>query len=112
MATHSSPVAGKSHGQRSLAGYSPQGCTESDTIEAAEQQQQQHRVGGGFPGAQMGKTLPAVQETQVPSLGLGRSPGDGNGFPLQCSCLENLIDRGAWQATVHRIANSQTRLSN
>ena len=55
MATHSSPVAGKSHGQRSLAGYNPRGCTESDMIEEAEQQQQQHRVGGGFPGGSDGK---------------------------------------------------------
>ena len=36
--------------------------------------------------------------------GLGRSPGEGNGNPLQYSCLENPIDRGAWQATVHRVA--------
>ena len=36
--------------------------------------------------------------------GLGRSPGGGNGNPLQYSCLENPMDRGAWQATVHRIA--------
>ena len=36
--------------------------------------------------------------------GLGRSPGEGNGYPLQYSCLENPIDRGAWRATVHRIA--------
>ena len=37
--------------------------------------------------------------------------GEGNGNPLQCSCLENPMDRGAWWATVHRIAKSQTRLS-
>ena len=35
--------------------------------------------------------------------GLGRSPGGGHGTPLQCSCLENLMDRGAWQATVHGV---------
>ena len=40
--------------------------------------------------------------------GLGRSPGEGNGNPLQYSCLENSMDRGAWQATVHRVAKSQT----
>ena len=40
--------------------------------------------------------------------GLGRSPGEGNGNPLQYSCLENSIDRGAWKATVHEIAKSQT----
>ena len=39
---------------------------------------------------------------------LGRSPGEGHGDPLQCSCLENPMDRGAWWATVHRIAESQT----
>ena len=40
------------------------------------------------------------------SLWLGRSPGGGNGSPLQCSCLENPMDRGAWRATVHRVAES------
>ena len=40
--------------------------------------------------------------------GLGRSPGEGNGNPLQYSCLENPIDRGAWWATVHGITKSQT----
>ena len=44
--------------------------------------------------------------------GLGRSPGEGNGNPLQYYCLENLIDRGAWQATVHGVAKSWTQLSN
>ena len=38
----------------------------------------------------------------------GLIPGEGNGNPLQCSCLENPMDRGAWQATVHGVANSQT----
>ena len=42
--------------------------------------------------------------------GLGRSPGEGNGNPLQYSFLENPMDRGAWQATVHRVAKSQIRL--
>ena len=37
---------------------------------------------------------------------LGRSPGGGHGNPLQYSCLENPMDRGAWQATVHRVADS------
>ena len=43
--------------------------------------------------------------------GLGRSPGEGNGHPLQYSCLENPMDRGAWRATAHGVAKSQTRLS-
>ena len=41
---------------------------------------------------------------------LGRSPGEGNGNPLQYPCLENPIDRGAWQAIVHGVAKSRTRL--
>ena len=44
--------------------------------------------------------------------GLGRSPGEGNGTPLQYSCLENPMDRGAWQTTVHGVAKSRTRLSD
>ena len=40
-------------------------------------------------------------------FGWGKSPGGGNGNPLQYSCLENPMDRGAWQATVHGVANSQ-----
>ena len=40
--------------------------------------------------------------------GLGRSPGEGNGNPLQYSCLENPMDRRAWQATVHGVAKSWT----
>ena len=44
--------------------------------------------------------------------GSGRSPGEGNGNPLQYSCLENSMDRGAWWATVHGVAKSQTCLSN
>ena len=41
----------------------------------------------------------------------GRCPGRGNGNPLQCSCLENPMDRGAWQAPVHEVAKSGTRVS-
>ena len=44
--------------------------------------------------------------------GLGRSPGEGNGNPLQYSCLENPMDGEAWWATVHGVAKSQTRLSD
>ena len=42
--------------------------------------------------------------------GLGRSPGEGNGNPLQYSCLENPMDRGAWQVAVHRVPQSWTQL--
>ena len=44
--------------------------------------------------------------------GSGRSPGEGTGNPLQYSCLENPLDRGAWQATAHGVTKSRTRLSN
>ena len=57
------------------------------------------------------KNLPAnVGDTRdLASIpGLGRSPGEGNDNPLQYSCLENPMDRGAWQATVHMVAKSQT----
>ena len=69
----------------------------------------------GFPGGPDGKEFAcSVRATgdrgSVP--GLGRSPGEGNGNPLEYSCLENPTDRGAWQATVHGVAMSQTRLSD
>ena len=44
--------------------------------------------------------------------GLGRPPREGNGYPLQYSCLENSMDRGAWQLTVHGDAKSHTQLSD
>ena len=53
--------------------------------------------------AQLVKNLPAMQETPGLIPGLGRSPGEGSGYPLQYSCLENSMDRGAWQATVHGV---------
>jgi len=45
-------------------------------------------------------------------IGLGRSPGDWNGYPLQYFCLENSMERGAWRAAVHKVTKSQTWLSN
>ena len=52
----------------------------------------------------------ARDEGSVP--GWGRFPGGGHGNPLQYSCLENSVDSGAWRATIHGAAKSQTRLSN
>ena len=51
-----------------------------------------------FPGGSVSKESPVVQDIQVRSLGLGRSPGGGNGYPLVDSCLRNPMDRGACQA--------------
>ena len=53
-----------------------------------------------------GRARDTGDESLIP--GLGRSPGEGNGNPLQYSCLGNAMDGGAWQATVHRVAKSQT----
>ena len=58
------------------------------------------------------KNLPASVEDLGLIPGSGRSPGEGNGNPLQCSCLGNSMDRGAWWATVHGIAKNQTQLSD
>ena len=64
------------------------------------------------PGGPVLKNSPANAEDEGSIPGLGRSPGEGNGNPLQCSCLENPTDSGAWQSTVHGVAKSQTRLSS
>ena len=66
----------------------------------------------GFPSGSDGKA--SVCDARDPGSipGLGRSPGEGNGSRLQYSCLENPMDHGAWQATVHGVTNSRTRLSD
>ena len=66
----------------------------------------------GFPGGSPVKNLPS----NVGDVGLipvsGRSPREGNGNPLQYSCLGNSMDRGTWQATVHGVTKSWTQLSD
>ena len=81
---HPTPVLlpGKSHGQRSLVGCSPWGHTESDTTELLH----------------FHFSLSCI--------------GEGNGNPLQCSCLENPRDGGAWWAAVYGVAQSPTLLSD
>ena len=64
----------------------------------------------GFPGGSDGKESTSNSGELGLIPGLGRSPGEGHGSPLQYSCLENPMDRGAWRATVHRVAKSQTQL--
>ena len=61
---------------------------------------------------QLVKNLPANAGDTDSIPGSGRPPGVGNGNPLQYSCLENPMDRGVWQATVHGITTSQTGLSD
>ena len=71
----------------------------------------------GFPYSSVGKDPPAVQESTCEArdvgsmLGLGRSAGEGNGNPLQYSCLGNPMDRGAWQATVHEVTRVRLDLA-
>ena len=62
----------------------------------------------GFPGGSDGKESACSAENLDLIPGLGRSPGEGNGNPLQYSCLENPMDGRAWQATVHGVKNSWT----
>ena len=62
----------------------------------------------GFPGGSVVKNLPANAGDLGLILGSGRSPGEGNGNKLQYSCLKNPMDRGAWRATVHRVAELDT----
>ena len=65
-----------------------------------------------FPHSSVGK----ASACNAGDLGLiprlGRSPGEGNGNPLQCSCLENPMDRGAWQAIAHGVSKSQTQFTD
>ena len=66
----------------------------------------------GFPGGSDSKesACNAGDPSSIP--GLGRSPGEGNGNPFQYSCLENPMDRGAWEAIVHGVAKSRPQLSD
>ena len=61
----------------------------------------------GFPGGSEDKASACNAGDPGSIPGLGRSPGEGNGNPLQYSCLENPMERGSWQATVHGVAKNQ-----
>ena len=65
-----------------------------------------------FPDGSDGKASAYNVGDLGSSPGSGRSPGEGNGTPLQYSCLENPMDGGAWWAAVHGVAKSRARLSN
>ena len=64
----------------------------------------------GFPDSSVGKESACNAGDPGSIPGSGRSPGEGIGYPLQYSCLENPVDGGAWWAAVHRVAQSQTGL--
>ena len=69
----------------------------------------------GFPDSSVVKNPPANAGTageKGSTPGSGRTPGGGNGYLLQYSCLENPMDRGAWQATVHGVTKNWTRLND
>ena len=66
----------------------------------------------GFPGGSEVKASACIVGDLGSIPGSGRSPGEGNGNPLQYSCLENPMDGRAWWATVHRVTKSRTRLND
>ena len=66
----------------------------------------------GFPGDSDGKVSACSAEDPDSILGSGRSPAEGNGNPIQYSCLENSMDAGAWYDTVPGVSKSQTRLKD
>ena len=61
-----------------------------------------------FPGGSNGKESACNAGDTGSIPGLGKSSGEGNGYPLQYSCLENPVDRGAWQVAVHRVSELDT----
>ena len=106
-------LPGDSHGQRSSASYSPRGRKEMDMTEWAQAPSMSVCVYiyvSGFSCSSVGKEAACSAGDPGSIPGLGRSPGEGNGNPLQYPYLENLMDRGAWWATVHGVAKSQAWL--
>ena len=74
---------------------------------------EKHVQAPGFPDVgSVGKESACKAGDPGSIPGLGRSPGEGNGSPLEYSCLENSMDRGAWQDTVHGVTKSWTRLGD
>ena len=129
MATHSSTLAKKFHGWRSLVGYSPWGRKKTQLSNFTSLQSS---VSGSVYshffetdsqncGNLCHSCVPCGLDSKVSACnagdlswipGSGSSPGEENGNPLQHSCLENPMDGGVWQAIVHGVAKSQTRLSD
>ena len=65
----------------------------------------------GFPGGSDDKESACSIGNQGSIPGLGRSPGEGDGYPLQYSCMENSMDREAWQAIIHGVARDRHNLA-
>ena len=108
MAAHSSILAWRIPWREEPGSYGPQslGLKESDTTERPTLP--------GFPGGAVVKNLPPSAGDAGDSgliSGSGRFRREGNGKPLQYSCLENAMDRGAWWTIVHGVTKSQSRLS-
>ena len=100
-------ILGDNEWQGSLICCSPWNCKELDTTEQLNNNNKDTGVPGGS-----GIRNPPANEGDAGSIpGLGRSSGEGNGNPLQYSCLENSIDRGAWKAMVHGVTKSLPQLS-
>ena len=91
-------------------GYSPWGCKESDTTEQLNSHESECNY--DYPGGSAVKNLPANAGGAASIPGSGRSPGGGNGNPLQYFCLGNPMDRGAWWATVHGVTKESDTNSN
>ena len=108
MAAHSSILAWRVPWTGALAGYSPRDSKESDTTELINNNNVHCE---GFPDDSVVKNPPtyagdAGDEGSIPWL--GRYPGEENGNELHCSCLENLMDRGAWRAGLWGCKESDT----
>ena len=111
---------GDSEGQESLECCSPWGCQESDTTEQLNNNKREPDLCPWLLESKLCLEVELVVKKLSATAGdvrnacsipeFGRSPGEGDGNPLQHSCLENPMDRGAWQGTVHRVAKSRTRL--
>ena len=83
---------------------------ESERVKQGLATHTQTRRKPGFPGGSDGKELGCRAGHPVSTLGSGRSPGEGNGYPSQYSCLKNSIIRGVWRATVDGVLQDATQL--
>ena len=109
---------GVGDGQGSLVCCCPWGCKDSDMTGRLNWTEYLTgflwwtHTGKSFSGGSDGKESACNAGDLGLIPGWGRSPGERNGSPLQCSCLENSMDRGAWQSTYHGVSKSKTGLSD